>query len=117
MTACQACVAGGLPECCTEEHTPSVLRLAITIAQSLRNEDHELMEQASWYIEDAAAIASEVSEGGGWVIKDFEGGEFFWVNEVEFWLDMMSEGFNTPILASLHREWLAEDEMEEECDG
>lgn len=108
---CEACIAARLPECCSEEHTPSVLRLAITIAHSLRNEQYPLIEQAQWYIEDAAAVADEVQEGDGWVVHHdpVDIGEFFIVNGVEFWNDINAEGFNTPVLATVRRTELAEE--------
>lgn len=69
------------------------------------------MEQAQWYIEDAAAVADEVSEGSGWILRHDPAclGEFFTVNDIEFWIDMNAEGFNTPILAAERRAEMAEE--------
>lgn len=105
FSPCSACVAGGMPECCSPTHTPSVVRLAETISRSLMGSPAHTEPRPEWYIEDADAIAEDVQEGDGWVIEHDEGclGEFFKVNGVEFYLDMNAEGYNPPILAAEER--------------
>jgi hypothetical protein len=98
-----------------DEYTPSVVRLAIAIAQSLRNDSVPLYEQATWYADDADAVASHVPEGDGWVVHHdpYCLGEYFTVNGTEFWLDMNAEGLCPPVLAAEHRAELAAEEADE----
>ncbi len=112
---CSACIAGDMRECCNDEHTPSVVRLAEAISRSLMGPPCHNEPHPEWYIEDAAAIAYDVEEGDAWVIEHDLGclGEYFKVNGVEFWLDMNAEGFNLPVLAAAHRAQLAEEEAED----
>lgn len=104
--ACEACVAGGFPEFCSESHTDSVVRLARALGAALAGPPRHPEDHPDWYIEDAEAIACEVEEGDGWVVEkgcesalaDSEG--FFKVNGVEFWFDWNAEGHMTPELGA-----------------
>ena len=111
-TPCIACIAGEFPELCETRHTPSVVRLAEALGRSLAGPPGHPEAHPEWYIEDAAEIADDVSEGTGWVIEHDEGclGEYFKVNGVEFWLEVNAEGYNPPVLAAEHRAELAEEE-------
>ena len=114
---CWVCVRSGFPECCVpDEHTETVIRLAQALGQSLAGPPGNPEDHPEWYIEDATAIADDVTEGDGWVIEHDPGclGEYFKVNGVEFWIDMNAEGFTTPELGEAHRAWLAEEWPEDE---
>lgn len=112
MTACELCVAGGYAEFCSDEHTPTVVRLAQALAASfdLPTDQPASKAKPEWYTEDAVAIAGYIEEAGGWVVEpgvpgvvlaDDEG--FFKVNGTEFWFDWNGEGYCPPILGSEHR--------------
>ncbi len=116
VVPCSACIAGELPECCTDEHTPAAVRLAEAIGRALAGPPGHPEAHPEWYIEDAAAIIGYgVAEGDGWVVETGSDGAltdadgYFKVNGTEFYLDVNAEGFNTPELGAAHRRWLAEE--------
>jgi hypothetical protein len=105
-------VAGGFPEFCEEGHTDSVIRLAEALGASLAGigpGDNHPEDHPEWYIEDALAIAAEITEGDGWVVEKgcedalADGDGFFKVNGTEFWFDWNAEGLYPPVLGSEHR--------------
>lgn len=116
---CPLCVAGGFPEFCSSEHTDDVRELAWALSRYVQGRD-ATAEQASWFLEDAAAMEGEVSppfevtNGGGKEVVLHNSDGFFAVNGVIFWLDPNGEAGTVPWKAAVcecHQPFPDEDEL------